>query len=338
MGVVRPWAVCLVALTAAAGTTVIAQPRPAVPLEPITAILDLFKDYRLVGLGEGPHNNIEAHRFRLSLIRHRRFSTIVNDIVVESGSARYQDVMDGYVNGQEVPYAELRRVWEDTTSPNTAFDKPIYEEFYAAVRSVNRMLPKDRRIRVLLGEPPIAWESIKQPSDLQRWWSQRDAHAVAVIKREVLAKNRRALVVYGDGHFQGRGFAPLSITVRLEREGEKFFTVSTSFVDLRRFQPDVAQWKAPAFAHLKDTVIGTQFYARFYPLPPRPGWNTVLMQDQFDGILYMGTTKPTMSMLPKRRCDDPAYMRMRLARLAMAPDQRAQPAEQLRRYCDGLER
>jgi hypothetical protein len=153
--------------------------------------------------------------------------------------------------------------------------------------------------------------------------------------RSSSVKCSRALVIYGDGHFQGRGFAPRSITVGLEREAEKIFTISTSFVDLARFQPDVAKWKIPSFARLKDTLIGTQFYARFYPLPPRPGWNTVLLHDQFDGILYMGPTM-TMQRLPKRLCDDPAYMKMRLARLALQPDQRAQPGEQLKRYCAGL--
>lgn len=324
-----------------ASASLLAQPgaaaRPAVPIDAVTGIIDLFKEYRIVGLGEGPHNNLQGHRFRLSLIRDPRFPAFINDLVVESGTARHQDLMDRYVRGDSVPREELRRVWEDTTSPNTVFDKPIYEEFYTAVREVNRKLPRERQIRVLLGEPPIAWESVKRSADIQRWWSARSAHAVAAIKREVLAKNRRALVIYGDGHFQGRGFPPLSITVRLEREGEKIFTISTSFTDLQRFQPDATQWKVPSFARLRDTLIGTQFYARFYPMPPRPGWNTVLMQDQFDGIVYMGKTM-TLSMLPKRLCDDPHYMKMRLARLALAPDQRAQPAEQLRRYCAALDK
>ena len=329
-----------IVLLAASVAAVGAQPvaKPAVPLDAITGVLDLFKEYRVVALGEGPHGNEQGHRYRLSLIRDRRFPTLVNDIVVESGTARYQDVMDRFIRGEAVPHKELRRTWEDTTIPGAGLEKPIYEEFYTAVRDVNRTLPKDRQIRVLLGEPPIAWETIKRSSDIRPWWRQRDAHAVAVIKREVLAKNRRALVVYGDGHFQGRGFAPGSITVLLERDaGEKIFTISTSFADLARFQPDVTKWKIPSFARLKDTAIGTQFYARFYPLPPRPGWNTVLMQDQFDGIVYVGRTM-TMSKMPRRLCDDPEYMKMRLARLALAPDQRAKPAEQLKRYCDSLEK
>lgn len=309
--------------------------KPAIPLDPITGILDLFKEYRLVGLGEGPHNNEEGHRFRLALLRHPRFSTLVNDIVVEMGTARYQDAMDRYVRGETVPRSELRRFWEDTTVNGTGADKPMYEEFFTAVRDLNRTLPKERQIRVLGGEPPIAWESIRKTEDLRRWWMQRDPHAVAVIKREVLARNRRALIVYGDGHFQGRGFAPRSITVGLEAEGEKIFTIATSFGDIVPFQPDVAAWKVPSFAHLKGTTIGTQFYARFYPLPPRPGWNTVLLQDQFDGIIYFGRTM-TIQRLPKRLCDDQAYMKMRLARIALSADPRSRSGEALLRYCEGL--
>jgi hypothetical protein len=71
---------------------------------------------------------------------------------------------------------------------------------------VNAKLPRDRQLRVLLGDPPIAWEFVRTRSDLRRWNMQRDAHAFAVLKRESLARNRKALVIYGDGHFQGRGF------------------------------------------------------------------------------------------------------------------------------------
>jgi hypothetical protein len=47
----------------------------AVPLQAIPAILDLFKTYQVVGLGEGPHGNVEGMAFRLKLIRDPRFPT-----------------------------------------------------------------------------------------------------------------------------------------------------------------------------------------------------------------------------------------------------------------------
>ena len=82
---------------------VAASRQPAVPLDPITAVLDGFRTHAAVALGEGSHGNEQAHRFRLALIRAPRFSATVNDIVVESGSARYQDVMDRFVRGENVP-------------------------------------------------------------------------------------------------------------------------------------------------------------------------------------------------------------------------------------------
>lgn len=106
-------------------------------------------------VGEGPHGNEQGHAFRLALIRDRRFAASVNDIVVEFGSARYQDLMDRFVNGGDVPAQELRRAWQDTTVTTAVWDRPIYEEFFRAVRDVNAALPPGRRLRVLLGDAPI---------------------------------------------------------------------------------------------------------------------------------------------------------------------------------------
>src|SRR5262245_61916251 len=101
--------------------------RPAVPLDAITGVLDAFRTHTVVALGEGSHGNEQAHRFRLALIRDPRFPMTVNDIVVESGSARYQDVMDRFVRGENIPADVLARAWRDTTQPNELWDLPIYE-------------------------------------------------------------------------------------------------------------------------------------------------------------------------------------------------------------------
>jgi erythromycin esterase-like protein len=105
-GVLLIWALPLYALL-----------RPALPVDPTKAILDAFQMYQVVALGEGSHGNEQAHRFRLALIRNPRFPNVVNDIVVESGSARHQDVMDRFIRGENVPAEVLSRVWRDTTQP-----------------------------------------------------------------------------------------------------------------------------------------------------------------------------------------------------------------------------
>ena len=310
----------------------------AVPLQAIPAILDLFKTYQVVGLGEGPHGNVEGMAFRLKLVRDPRFPAVVNDILVESGTARYQSVMDRFIRGESVPRQELRRAWEDTTNPGTNWDKPMYEEFFNAVRAVNATLSHDKKLRVLLGDPPIAWEAIHNRSDLRRWNMQRDLHAVAVLKRESFARGRKVLVIYGDGHFQGRGFKDNGLVNLVERASVKIFTISTRYGDLIKLQPSVATWKVPAFAFLKGTILGKKYYAQYYPMPPAPGWNTVLMEDQFDGVLYLSPSPPTMTLMPASLCRDAAYMQMRLARLAVTSGTRgsSDPAGSLKKLCADL--
>jgi len=140
-------------------TRVAPAPREAVP-----AVLDLFEQYSIVALSEGPHNNQKGHEFRLALVRDPRFGRLVNDVVVEFGSSRYQTVMDRFTAGADLPYRELRQVWENTTIPGTIWDSPIYYEFFAAIRNVNRATGS--HIRVVLGDPPVDWASIRSADQI----------------------------------------------------------------------------------------------------------------------------------------------------------------------------
>jgi hypothetical protein len=65
------------------------EPAPAIPINPVTTVLDAFRSYAVVALSEGTDGNEQGHAFRLSLIRHPRFPEVVDDIVVEFGTARY---------------------------------------------------------------------------------------------------------------------------------------------------------------------------------------------------------------------------------------------------------
>jgi hypothetical protein len=310
---------------------------PAQPVPAVAGILDAFAQHAVVALGEGPHGNEPGHRFRISLIRDPRFAATVNDIVVEFGNARYQALMDRHIAGEDVPRNDLREVWQNTTVPGPTWDLPIYEEFFREVRSVNAALPPSQRLRVLLGDAPIDWTAVRGPADVHRFSIQKDRHAGSVVKREVLARKRRALVIFGDGHLQGRGFAPASLTNVLERSpsATKVFTISASAAPLAKMQPDVTGWDVPSLAHLRGTVLGRQPYARFYPLPPAAGWSTVLMQDQFDAVLYLGpgdgARRPPF---PVALCDDAAYIAMRFERLALAGGPVAEAsADLIRRVC-----
>ncbi len=73
---------------------------PARPLEPISAIAKMLESHRVVAIGNVEFRGDEqCQAFLRSLVRDARFPTAGTDIVVEFGNARYQLVMDRFING-----------------------------------------------------------------------------------------------------------------------------------------------------------------------------------------------------------------------------------------------
>ena len=172
------------------------------PSDPIQAIVDAFDRVNLVALGER-HRALEDAQFRLRLIRGPGFAQTVDDIVIEFANPLHQALLSRFVDGADVPAVALRTIWQDTSQPG-AWDSPVYEDFLGAVRAANLELPAGRRLRVLAGDCPIDWGAVSGPTDLPDP-GERDRFAADVIRREVLARGRRALVIFGAAHiYRGR--------------------------------------------------------------------------------------------------------------------------------------
>jgi hypothetical protein len=163
-------------------------------------IFSAFQNHALVGLGEW-HGLAQELDFYAALVRDPRFAKEVGNVVVETGDAAQQGVVDRYVNGEKVPYTELRKIWFDTVGwyPTVQFLGSI--NFYAAVRAVNQTLPPESRIKVWLGEPPIDWSQVKTKADWLPFVDQRDSYPASLIEREIIGKGKKALVIYGIDHF-----------------------------------------------------------------------------------------------------------------------------------------
>jgi hypothetical protein len=343
-----------------------ATTKPAVPLDPIEGILAAFKTHQVVTLGEGGHNNEQTHTLRMSLIRDPRFAKVVNDIVVEFGNSRYQDVMDRFMRGEDVPHAQLQQVWQNTTQAHEIWDVPIYEEFFQEVRKINAKLPKKRKLRVLLGDLPIDWDQIKTQEDLRKA-VRTDTVPAGIIEREVISKGRRALVIYGEMHCvrrntywmmedqaaaEERYARPVeTIVALLERSGTKVFSIRTSTSNLTALQPDIATWTPPKLALLAGNPLGQASFLFYYPddiyiRRPDNTWERVkgdpkrspLMQDQFDAVLYIGPESSiTYSKLSKKMCADQEYMQMRIGRMKISSGPNAaSAATKLQEYCSKL--
>lgn len=331
--------VLLLVSRAPSAATQSAPPQPATPVDPIGAIIEAFRTHNIVTLTD-PHGNVQVQAFLLSLVRDPRFPEAVNDIVIETASARYQDAIDRFIRGDDVERAVLRKAWEDHT---VAHNLGVHaEELIRAVRTVNASLSEAKRLRVLAGDPPIDWNNIT-PGDGRRWIELRDSYPADLVRRQVLDRGRRALVVYGQGgHLQRRQIVAnydmstwqaQTVVSLLERDhGARIFNIWTLHDKSVELPEEIKSWRVPSLATLRGTTLGVRdfgLYSRglgdgrrfsvkngkFVPVP-REEWKMMRMEDQFDALLYLGPpASMTTITVPAALCADTDFVRRRLERL-----------------------
>jgi hypothetical protein len=285
-------------------------------------IAKLFDTYPLVMMGEW-HRSTQQHAFLRALVRDPAFACRVDDIVIEFGNARLQDVADRYASGQDVGEAELQSMWRETEVP-FAWNSPVYRQFYETVREVNAKKLCAHPLRIVLGDPPIDWAKVKNVKDLQRV-EDRDVFFAGVAEREVIARNRRALLISGELHAlkaspPGEKDGPPDATVAqiLERKYPgRFFTVvlvtaaaadamkmgtPPSFRIVRGTELDRADFGmiAPAWKATPVVVNGKHDWK----LEAAKTWPT--MGEVVDGVLYLGGDETRLFPSPEIYLE-PAY-------------------------------
>lgn len=254
---------------------------------PVAAIVKLFDTYRIVMLGE-IHGCAQEWKLLDELVAAPGFAESVNDIVMEFGNARYQDVVDRYVAGDNVPVEQVERAWQDTVG---AFgpESPVYGEFYAAVRSVNRKLPKDRKIRILLGDPPMDWGQVHTPADREYiglFLPFRDEFYAAVVRYQVLAKRQKALLIMGEGHFRRNGVQPGLVERELLTAFVQPYVImpgSNMVGGYDALEPRFDQLSAPSLIDMKTSWVGT-----IPTQSPRGGNPQATLGQMADAYLYLG--------------------------------------------------
>jgi len=241
-------------LSLALATQAWAQRTPVVPAA--DGIFAAFATHPLVAVGEW-HGLAQETDFYAALIRDPRFARDVGNIVLETGSASQQAVADRYVNGDAVPYAELRKVWSDQVGwvPTVTYIGSI--NVYSAIRAVNLTLPPEQRIKVWLGEPPIDWSQIRTKEEWQPLVKDRDTHPVNLIHREILAKGKKALVIYGAGHlgiFAGDENLNLRALIDAKQPGALFVVIPyVGYLEkacTARFERGTRGWREPALVQV----------------------------------------------------------------------------------------
>ena len=247
-------------LVLAGASSAFAQSVPTVT-PAMDGIFEAFKTHPLVGIAEH-HRVAQELEFYNALVRDPRFAAEVGNVVVEFGGAAHQDIIDRYVNGEDVPYTELRKVWTDTVGWLPVVTTVGYPAFFAQVRETNLALPPEKRIHVWLGEPIIDWDKLKTHADWEALDKTREIKPVEVIEKQILARGEKALVIYGYGHFMP--FIPGSAGEKLKKAGWKEYWGET----IRRTHPGAMFVMLP-YGGSRDKVCVLDMESRMteWPVP-----------------------------------------------------------------------
>ncbi len=326
-------------------------PAPA-PVPALEGLITALKANQVVAISD-PHGSATAQAFIRQLIGDPRFADLVDDIVVEIGNARYQALVDDYVNGKAIDESALADVWMNTTVANQI---SADVEWFRLVRQINRTRPAERRMRILLGDPPIDWTKVRTREDHFKWLAQRDSFPAALVQSEVIAKQRRGLMVYGHLHFQRRQMSSnffmddwraQTIVSLLERAGPtRVFTVWTLADELTGGFPDARSWTRPAFAAVRGTSLGSLDIARLFPNRPRmqfvdgamkplaaSDWAPLPVEQQLDAVIYFGATAEDQRLQPSNApCSRPGFLEERLRRITLTGIPRFE-AETVQKLC-----
>jgi hypothetical protein len=282
-------------------------PAPPVERPAIDGVIDAFEKADIVTLGERPWSKLDSD-FRHALIADPRFAAKVNDIVVEFANARHQTMLDRYVvDLAGVPADSLRAIWQDASAPG-AWDSPVYAYMLEVVRRANQYRPREQRLRVLAGEPPIDWSQVHSAADV-RAYGPRGAHALDVIDREVLAKGRKALVVYSERNFfrRDRGMnSDGNLTTHLEERFPKarVFVIGTlpdQAPAMAKLDSALTTKDRPVLVSLATSKVGTWPAGLVYP------FGSGMLSGMADALLYYGYQDDSRVRPSDRVMRDPVY-------------------------------
>lgn len=278
------------------------------------AILQLFKQFPIVAIGEGQHNSKLTFEWLTTLIDERQFSDFVQNIVVEFGASEYQWVMDDFVNNKDIPDSLFKKCWRETTQI-MVWDNPIYEQFFKVVRKKNKSLPQEKRIRVLLGDASFGTKTMG------------DEHSFQIVEKEVIQKKQTALLIYGDLHFVRkdiftnyadpkdvrREFLNIIQILDIQYPGKSFCiwgSVNTNDSITKNIIRN-ENIKIPCLIHIKNTELGHVDFRTFYPYPTdfrtdhlgkdieKDAHIQMPMKQIVDGILFRGNWEAQNQIAPR---------------------------------------
>lgn len=264
------------------------------PQDAQEAVLDAFDDYQVVGGFSASHGNEDVDDFLLDLLRNPSLPDKVDDIAVECGNALYQDVLDRYIAGEDVPVADVQKVWRNTTGANCGFSV-FYEQLFPLVRRINEDLPADEKLRVLACDPPLDWNEVHSSADFERM-ADRESSIAGVIEREVLKKDRKALLFFGINHVRHRAGSAVGMYEEKGYEGVTYVIDDhhgfgnndpALGADNDELEARMEEWPVPAIMEVEGSWLD-DLDAAYFNQPPGEEPTDPKGPPGVDAYLYVG--------------------------------------------------
>jgi len=304
----------------------------------VKAIVDQFDKSELVGLGE-IHGCQADQDLRFQIIHSEAFARKVHIIAVEGLNAFYQEILDRYVRGEDVPLEQVQKVWRDSTG---IFIGPVilttYQQFLSEVRVVNRGLPDRLKLRVIAADPPLNWAKVQSSADFRSILGKRVEFGAEIIEHEVLEKKQKALLVFASGwfmrnqqHSTANGIVPRTDTIggRLDRDfpGRLYVIASLrsgEYPVTAKLEELIGTPASPVLLRLHGTVFGSFDANEFGPANSsgpkvHPYIDGSTMAQVADAIIYRGRVADRMVQPDPSYEADAAYQAELKRRASFAP-------------------
>jgi hypothetical protein len=282
MRIHRPILLLILMLQAAA---VSAAPAPPANTPAVAGVLAAFDHADIVTLGERPWSKLDSD-FRCALVSDPSFPDKVDDIVVSFGNSRHQDLLDAYLlDLKPVPRDTLSKVWEDCGIPG-AWDSPVYSYFIDCVRRANQKRVRDQRVRVLAGDPPYDWSTIRSMEDIKAY-GPPGTFVLDLVEREVVAKKRKALMIYPARNFfrRDRGLGPkenLTLSLEAQHPQLRVYVVGTAPEHSTAIDSLTSLSGFPVLLRLEKSRMGQWPATRVFD------FGEGLLQGMADALIYYG--------------------------------------------------
>src|SRR5437660_1260465 len=260
------------------------------PVDAVQGIVAAFKKHPVVIIAEWKHGIRQMGDFYIRMVRDSDFQETVQDIVIEFASRNNQPLLDRYIAGENVPMAEVQHIWRDTTKV-ASWESPMYAEWLAAIREVNKKVAPERRFRVLAGDSAVDWNRIQTHAAWEALGDNNISFA-DVIVNEVIRKKRHALVVLGGNHVNKMGARtgdPNATTLVESRSPGSVYTV------LHQLKPVSS---VEAVLHLPDLQAAALYDLAGTPLGEKPDKNGVPPIRYTDALLYVGAPESLTESKP----------------------------------------